>query len=232
MATKKTPTYGIVITPDHHAPIVNLCDAEGAKYEVLKQHIPGPIGLMPTRNYNTRYMCYIDDEAIPQALPQNELAAYVLDFLEFNVGACVGSLVLGPVVILGGGDRGLTEEQASVLDEVCAMFDEDPEVDIKKELGEAKLNIIFGQIKTRKLLGVKSPSSSEAEEGEIEEEEVTGLESEIPEEYFSAQVVVNRPPAVEAPQAEKNSQPAQARKSPRPDDLLAEMPSPKKPRLV
>jgi hypothetical protein len=193
----KTPAnYGFTIGLGKFEAVDNMCNKGGTKFEVLKRHIPGNVGLMPTRDYDSRFMCYIDDEGIPKQLFQNELAAYVLDFLGFDVHSCVGGLVLGPVVIVNNEDHGITKEQAQVLSEVCAVFDTDPEANPAEKLGMEKMAIIFGRIKAEKMFGTKQQNSSSSSGGEEEEEE--GELRDMPDDCFNDDDGAIKPPAPRA----------------------------------
>jgi hypothetical protein len=141
--------------------IADLCDKDGAEFNVLKHFIPGKIGLLPTFNYNTRFICCVDEDG---GLPRNDLACKVLDFLEFDVSKGV----FGTIVILGSGFWGLSTPQMQSIIEVCKAFKEkfDPQ-----EIGAEHLTTLFGKIGADHLVDISPHSEEEEEEGPADVEE-------------------------------------------------------------
>lgn len=168
--------FGVYITPSGFGVMPGICDKNVDMHDVIKTYISGTIGLLPTYDYDTRFMCYIDTDAALKQSPSNAVATCVLEFLEFNVPF---DEILGPVVIWGCGNTGLTIRQANLLTEICAMFIEDPDAIIAERLGFDKLAVLFGRTKAEKMMSMFD-------------------EEDIPDDYF----VIEIPSVPSAPSSE------------------------------
>ena len=115
MSFAKIPALGIYINNyNDYGLIGDLCGGHGSNYHKLKQYIPGPMTLVPSKSEMNRYMAYVSDDMDSDMQP-NDVGALIMDYLGLAVYPCAQGCFRGPVVLLGTGDTGLSIEAASVL---------------------------------------------------------------------------------------------------------------------
>ena len=80
----------------------------------------GSIELVPhKRGFKAPYVAYVNEEGLINDMPQNVLAAFVLDALGFVL--CPPTFcIYGPVVIMKGGEKSLKEADRTRLEKVVA----------------------------------------------------------------------------------------------------------------
>jgi hypothetical protein len=115
-------TYGFFINTNAlFGEIENLANPSGeVKCDVLSKYIDS-VELLPPKN-TSEFMVFVDEEGLVSQKPRNELAAFVLDYLGFDLGACLDQQIFGDVVIISCDDKGLTKEQVGQLSRVCEWF--------------------------------------------------------------------------------------------------------------
>ncbi|MDR3540710.1 MAG: hypothetical protein P4L69_07030 [Desulfosporosinus sp.] len=84
---------------------------------VLQRLVKGNISLV---NAGDNFVGYVDDEGLMKDdQGQNELGAYVLNFLGNDLKGFVGGLVRGPLVLLRPNDRPLSDKQTAAFLKLC-----------------------------------------------------------------------------------------------------------------
>ena len=88
-------------------------------FESLQKEVGGSVSLVNAG----KFMGFVDEEGVyKDEQHQNALAAYVLDFLGNDLRCFLAGIIRGPLVIIGHGERGLTEEQTTAFKKLCDFF--------------------------------------------------------------------------------------------------------------
>lgn len=94
--------------------------------DALKQSqeaVGGYIESLPNNPDEPRLVtAYVNEEGALMNLAPNELAVYVLDALGVDTTSGVACLIWGNVVVTGLNDKGLSEEAANAVNELCKFY--------------------------------------------------------------------------------------------------------------
>ena len=120
-----------VITCDAR-PGERLVHTESRGLADLQRLVGGNIQLFPHRldgdDEGAPLVAYVNEEGLITDMPQNSLAALVLDKLGFILSRPTWS-VYGPVVFMGPGEKGLTDKQRRLLEETIKQVTPEDEED-------------------------------------------------------------------------------------------------------
>lgn len=111
-------------------------EISGDGLKQAQEAVEGYIESLPATPKKPRLVtAFVNDEGALRNLPQNELAAYVLDALNVDTTSGVACLIWGNVVVTGLNDKGLSEEEANAVNALCAFYRaHDPEDEPPKHI--------------------------------------------------------------------------------------------------
>lgn len=168
-------TSAFVISADGKFPemenVIEKLDGEDGNcmnLSMLQRAVDGYIAPILCNREDGKFCAFMNDEAIPQGLPKNELATRVLEYLDFCAESLYDGVAWGSVVIAGRDETGLDGDTIAVLEVLCRWFSA-YDADTELPLTEAEMCCLFKNGEKRP----KRPAEHELEDEPVSVNEDT-----------------------------------------------------------